>query len=123
MNAITLPKDTYNRETFESNGKIWYTQNLIKQSEELPEFDLQLNSIDVGVAPWEVKTVHDFMRHLRRIENADLQYPVLMMPDGYVCNGWHRIVKAWREGETTIKAKRFVELPDYDLQTSGKTQE
>jgi len=37
-------------------------------------------------------------------------------PDGFIMDGWHRVVKALVEGRQTIKAVRFETLPAWEFQ-------
>lgn len=53
--------------------------------------------------------------HARRIQAADLRFPVILAPDGSLMDGGHRISKAWLTGQSTVRAVRFVvdPLPDW----------
>lgn len=51
--------------------------------------------------------------HLQRCLEADLSYPILVW-DGVVIDGCHRIVKALAMGETTIEAKIIELMPPPD---------
>lgn len=106
-------------EEFRDGKRIWKTARLIELSKDIPEFDLHLNSIDISVMPWanvrsEDVRLLDVLHHIERVNNANLNYPVLVMPCGYVCNGWHRIAKAILRGKETVKAKRFEKMPEPD---------
>ena len=52
--------------------------------------------------------------HIKRIEKADLNYPILLDPDGCIIDGWHRIAKAVLNEDLTIKAKRLQIMPEPD---------
>lgn len=52
--------------------------------------------------------------HARRIMEADLEYPVILSPDGLVMDGMHRLAKAWILGKTEILAVRFPAWPPAD---------
>lgn len=97
-----------------SNGKSWDLSTLIKASEQLEEFDLHLMSLDICKYPWNFTdwNFSTFLYHSNRMNGTDLRYPVLLTPDGYICDGWHRLAKAILEGKETIRAKRFKVMPE-----------
>ena len=45
--------------------------------------------------------------HARRIQAADLSFPIILSSDGRLMDGGHRIAKAWLLGHTEIAAVRF----------------
>ena len=47
-----------------------------------------------------------------RLNNADLNCPIILDEDGEIMDGRHRIVKAIITHEKTIKAVRFDENPE-----------
>jgi len=54
---------------------------------------------------------------LERIRSADLDYPIILHPNGWVMDGMHRIGKRLLAGELTIQAVQFDSntLPDADI--------
>lgn len=98
------------------HNKSWDLSTLLTASEPLEEFDLHLMSLDIDKYPWNFKewNFNSFLYHCNRMNNTDLKYPVLLTPDGYICDGWHRLAKATLEGKETIKAKRFKVMPEED---------
>jgi hypothetical protein len=63
-----------------------------------------------GQAP----TCRQVAEHARRIQAADLSFPVLLTPDGALMDGGHRISKAWLLGHTSVPAVRFRVDPEPD---------
>lgn len=110
-----LPND-YDTEKCFINNEWWLTKNLIKEAEaqQLQLFDLDLKSIDLGVMPWQCDSILHFLGHMNDVKKCDLKYPVIIAPSGWVMNGWHRISKAIMQGKETVRAARFVELPEPD---------
>jgi hypothetical protein len=71
-------------------------------------------------------TVRQFVAHARRIDEADLEQPILLSAEGKMLDGFHRLAKALKIGRTHLPAKRFltdpdplrtVDMPDYILHT------
>lgn len=58
--------------------------------------------------------------HARRIQAADLRFPVLLAPDGSLMDGGHRIAKAWLAGQSSVPAVRFVVDPPPDWITDDE---
>jgi hypothetical protein len=60
-------------------------------------------------------TVRRIVDHVRRIEEADLSYPIILGSDGRVMDGMHRVARAILDGRSTISAVRFVTEPEPDF--------
>ena len=79
-------------------------------------FDLPLVGIDISHMPFSATTFGQFLYHLKRVNDTNLNYPVILDDEGVICDGWHRVAKAYLEGRPTVKAIRLLEMPD----ASGK---
>ena len=79
-------------------------------------FDLPLVGIDISHIPFSASTFGQFLYHLKRVNDTSLDYPVILDDEGVICDGWHRVAKAYLEGRPTVKAIRLLEMPD----ASGK---
>ena len=62
----------------------------------------------------ERPTVSEVTEHFRRVAEADLSYPVILGPGNRVMDGMLRVARALLESRTTIRARRFRELPEPD---------
>ena len=60
-------------------------------------------------------TCRSVAEHMRLVQAADLRYPIIVCPQGYIMDGMHRVVKAWLEGRDSIKAYRLTTLPEPDF--------
>ena len=58
--------------------------------------------------------------HARRIQEADLRFPVSWAADGSVRDGGQRISKAWLAGRSSVRAVRFVVDPPPDWVTDDE---
>ena len=74
-------------------------------------FDLPLAAIPLGYTPLVVKDFKSFIQHCKRVQEANLEYPIILDDEGSVADGYHRIAKAIMNGDTTIKAIRMEEMP------------
>jgi hypothetical protein len=106
------------------SNNVWNrTENGIKYSWDIPTliqytkeekykvFDLPLNGIDVSWNPFDYNNIFDFINHVKRVNEVDLKYPILIDDLGTICDGWHRVVKAIIKGDKTIKAIRIKNMP------------
>jgi hypothetical protein len=59
-------------------------------------------------------TVREAIEHARRIQAADLSYPVILASDGRVFDGVHRIARAMLEGRSMLPVQRFTQDPEPD---------
>lgn len=103
----------------DNKGQVWSVTRLIEHSKSLPVFDIPLAGIFIGEKVFkESRTARDIAEHVKRVNETDLKHPILLDPDGFIMDGWHRVIKALVEGRETIKAVRFEEMPCCDFQES-----
>ena len=77
--------------------------------ENIPEFDQ-----DCWFGDTTPPTCRAVAEHAKRIQEADLSYPILLSAEGHLIDGGHRIAKAWLLGMKEIQAVRFAVDPDPD---------
>jgi hypothetical protein len=99
---------------------IWDVDTLVRLALELPVEDLPLSNIRELAEPYwferdgPAPTCRAVVEHAKLINAADLQYPIIICPDGRVMDGMHRVARAALEELPTIRARRFVEMPTPD---------
>ncbi len=103
------------------NGKryIWYTERLWKLAKDLPEFDVDVESLaeldrDCWFGKGRSPTIREVAAHCRRMNEADTRIPIIINDDGRLMDGGHRLARALLDGRSTIKAVRFAEMPEPD---------
>jgi hypothetical protein len=118
MNAdeieIDFPLFDLDDSSFSAYGKVWYAKTLVKAAKKLPVFHFPLICVDQSACSWSINNVRDFAVHMRRVETCRLKYPVILDEYGFICDGWHRVVKAMLLGRTTVKAVRLLVMPQHD---------
>jgi hypothetical protein len=99
----------------------WRISGLWESSRELPvemvPLDYFVRSLGEPQPDWyegDAPTVCDFMRHAKRIYEADLSQPVIISAEGYLMDGKHRVAKAALLGMKEIAAVRFQQNPEPD---------
>ncbi len=101
------------RENFYKRDEYTYrVVDLIEASKDIKPFKMPLESIWIGGKPWGSVTTKKFAYHMKRVQEADLKHPIILDDEGYICDGWHRVVKAILNGDEFIMAKRLIVMPD-----------
>lgn len=102
-----------------SDGKhTWDVSDLVAHSMKFPVEDLNVEFLFKRIRDqnlenvWGCKTLWEFLDHAKRWEKADLSYPILLTPNGKVCDGIHRILRARALGHKTIQGIRLESMPD-----------
>lgn len=91
----------------------WRCTRLFQLAKDLPVMEIPLDHLNV-YATWERLTLREMVMHMKAVQDADLDYPIILDEDGEVMDGRHRIMKAILNGLPTIKAVRFQENPPPD---------
>ena len=95
-------------------GYVYSTTKLIEHSKKYKVFDMPLAGFSLAMGCWEINNYEDFIHHMNRCKEADLQYPILLDDYGDVADGRHRMCKAILEGHRTIKTIRLETMPPHD---------
>jgi hypothetical protein len=96
---------------------LWRNERLWKAAEGLPVTMVALADIaefdrDCWFGERHAPTCRAVAEHARRIQAADLAYPIILGADGRLMDGGHRCARAYLEGRTEIAAVRFVVDPE-----------
>lgn len=112
-----VERETHSHNVPEGRGH-WWTARLWSASADLPMVSVPIDSIaEFDMDCWfhgKSPTCREVAEHARRINAADLNYPVILSANGALMDGGHRIAKAHLLGERTIRARRFTIDPDPD---------
>ncbi len=115
-----MKRPTHTHST-ERDGKryIWYTERLWKLAQDLPEHDVDVERFveldrDCWFGEGSAPSIRAVAEHCRRINEADPRIPVIINDNGRLMDGGHRLARALFEGRKTVKAVRFVEMPEPD---------
>jgi hypothetical protein len=95
-------------------GYTWDAGTLFAAARDLEPYDLQLSALDLDRRFVDASTLSLFLYQMKRVRDADLNYPIIQAPDGWIMDGLHRVAKAILEGHTTIKAVKLPVLPKPD---------
>lgn len=97
-------------QTSQLGKNIWSVARLIQLSREFPVMDIPLNHLTVYYT-YKLLTLRDMVMHMKAVNEADLQFPIILDEDGELMDGRHRLMKAMITGAKTIKAVRFDSNP------------
>ena len=100
----------------DGEGNVWKAESLIKAAESLPIFQYDITKIDLDtIIRWKLVNLRDYLNHFQRICQVDISKPIILRSDGYIMNGWHRVIKALHDGMNELPAKQFKidPVPDF----------
>lgn len=100
-------------------SRYWFIERIWQLAEALPSEEIPISQIQgPDQVTWfseeHLPTCRAIADHCRRINQADLSYPVILTEDYRVFDGMHRIAKCLMLGRETILAKRFSQNPEPD---------
>lgn len=106
---------TVDENTYQDGENVWVVTNLIAKAKDLVPFDLPLSAIYSGSQIWTpVGSAYGVAHHVRRALDVDTSYPVILCQEGFIMDGWHRVLRALIDNVPTIKAVRFEQTPAPD---------
>jgi hypothetical protein len=101
----------------DGKGFRWRVDRLISLAQELIPFQHPLSSLqELDCDVWErLPTIREVSAHCKRINDADMSFPLILSKEGHIMDGCHRLAKAFMRGDDTILAVQFTEDPDPDF--------
>lgn len=98
---------------------VWLAKRLWQLAQALPVFDYPVAEfsgfeLDCWFGDRHQPTINAVLAHMQRVQQADMQYPIIVSADGLVMDGIHRLCRAKLEGWPTVKAVRFINNPPPD---------
>ena len=98
---------------------IWDVHRLVRLSQSFTFITVPLVEIqELDEAYWfpdTHPTTQQIIDHIQLVQEADLQYPIILCADGRVMDGMHRIAKASLQGQLSIQAVKFAVTPSPDF--------
>ena len=94
----------------------WRTARLWELAAALPVERVPLSSLShlLGLEDTQSFTNRELALKVRRIMEADLDYPIIFSEHGWLWDGWHRLMKAFVLGMSEISVVRFLQDPEPD---------
>lgn len=83
---------------------------MLELSKDLPVMEVPLNHLNVWHS-YDKLTLRDMVMHMKAVNAADLNYPIIIDEDGELMDGRHRLMKAMLNGVDTVKVVKFEENP------------
>lgn len=88
----------------------WSVARLFELARMLPIMEIPLNHMSLYYT-YDKLTIREMVSHMKAVNEANLDYPIILDEDGELMDGRHRLMKAMLIGAETIKAVRFDENP------------
>ena len=102
----------------DGTGAKWSVAMLIDDTKDLEPFDLPLAGMNLSDVIWKDCNIFDLAFHCKKVNEADLDMPIILSWEGQIADGRHRVIKALTLGHKTIKAVRMTWRPT-PCQTEG----
>lgn len=99
---------------------VWDVRKLLRDAAKLPVIEVELDAIAELDENWwyqgkgDIPTGRSIADHYQQMQSADLQYPILLCAQGRLMDGMHRVLKAYSEGRSTIRARQLEQTPPPD---------
>jgi len=84
----------------------WSVTRLHELARTMPVMTVPLKHLNLYYT-YEKLTLRQMVMHMRAIEAANLEYPIILDEDGELLDGRHRLMKAMLRNAKTIKVVRF----------------
>lgn len=99
---------------------IWDVDKLTQRTTDLSAIEVPLSKIRELDEPYwyelggAVPTCRSIAEHMQLVAATDLNYPIIVCPEGRLMDGMHRMVKALMEGRESVMAYQLEVLPEPD---------
>ena len=96
----------------------WDVRRLVELSRDLPVQPVDLSQVkELNETYWydqegDTPTCRSILQHMQLIDDASLDYPIILDQHGRVMDGMHRVCKAVREDRSAVPAVRFAVTPE-----------
>lgn len=100
---------------------IWDIDRLVRLVENLETREVSAEDIkELDENFWynnlsDVPKCRSIADHAKLIQESNLEYPIILCPEGRIMDGMHRVCKAYIAGKETTRAKRFDIMPEPDF--------
>lgn len=98
----------------DGTGNLYSVARLVDMCKDLEPFDAPLQSFDLSNQIWTGYSIFDLAFHVKAVNDADLDFPIILDWNGTIADGRHRLIKALVLGHTTIKCVRMYWKPEAD---------
>ena len=100
---------------------IWDVGRLMRLVQNLEMMEVPLSEIKEldenfwYTNPSDIPSCRSIAIHAKLIQEASLEHPIIICPEGRIMDGMHRVCKAYIKGRETIRAKKFTKIPTPDF--------
>ena len=116
MSKVIVHKVDFEDSNYVRGKEKWKASSLYNYAkiQKYPIQKLPLWAINLADLPVKVDNLYDIIEHASRINNTNLNFPIILDDYGQIADGYHRVCKAILEGREYIKAIRMEEMPACD---------
>ena len=114
-----MPKTDISEQAVTINGDEYSVAVCVLASRNLKPFQLDIKGMYLDYHAPCSDDFLDFIEHIKRVKAADLDFPIIISPNGVIVDGRHRLAKALLDGNNTIKVVQLEEMPT-PISTGGE---
>lgn len=102
------------------NGlRAWDVHRLVELANDLPIVLIPLSALrELDEPYWYghgiIPTCRSVAEHAKLINEADLEFPIILSSDGRIMDGMHRVAKAVIQNIISLPARQFSQTPEPD---------
>lgn len=94
----------WSHKIWQNGTPVWVVLSRIERWEyNTKNVDIDLETININSYSFDSEMLFDFMVHYQLIQNASLDYPIILNRKWVIIDGRHRVAKAILEWHKTIK--------------------
>jgi len=60
---------------------------------------------------WKIRSLKEFSFHMKLVMESDLRYPIILTPEKFIADGYHRLLKALYLNKKVVKCKVLKKMP------------
>lgn len=99
-------RQQYHHREVDGKTLIWNVNRLLELSKDFPIIHISLENIrEVNEPYWfaagSTVTTKDILEHMKLVNEASLDYPIMLCSEGRIIDGMHRVAKAYLAGHTS----------------------
>lgn len=98
----------------DGTGHLYSVAKLVELTKDLEPFDAPIQAFDLSPEIWRNCSMFELAYHVKLVNEANLDYPIILDWNGGIADGRHRLIKALVLGHSTIKCVRMTYKPNFD---------
>jgi hypothetical protein len=117
---------TFEESGYQRGNEYWKAETLYNyvKKKNIRPFKLPLAGLDLSRAykPFDNYNLYAIIYQIKRVNNCNIEIPIILDNIGQIADGLHRVVKAISMDREYIMAYRLLDMPEPDEVTEGENK-